>query len=334
MKVLFICNKREKYIIDLQKHLSKEKEVKILQINGFKLYKNEKEYEEFLPKGVLSFLNRMPKIKVFTKILNVKKIVSNKGKFDHIVLFYNNWTLKYLFPSLLKNSKSVSFYFDSFPQIKNNKNLFQKANSLIFSDSILKKEFEKLYQNEFAKKSFICHKGVEFKNIESKEKKSVYCDIKEVKDIKEFVNSLNKEFFYTFPMIGESFERRKELKEILEEKSELNYQISNSFLSKKENLSLIANSKFVIALTNPRYSQTIQHSLYLKKICIIYEKFINFFDEKEFHFVTIKKSKELSNISERVKEYEVYKDKNAENIYALFSFENIVKNCKKILERG
>jgi len=335
METLFVCNKREKYIANLQKHLSKEnKKVKILQINGFKLYENEKDYKEIPPRGFSALLNKIPKLKVLSKIAHIKNILS-KNEYENIVFFYNDWTIKYLLPSLLKSSKKLFFHIDSPSQFKGLKEAFKKANALIFSDPQTKEEFEKIYKREFLEKSFICRKGVEFKpvkTVKNEEKKGIYCDILAVKNIKEFVNSLDKNSFYIFPMLKESFERRKELKEILKE-SGLNYKISNSFLTEEENLSLIANSEFIIALTDPKYSQTIQHALYLKKICIIYENFTKFFDEKEFHFVTIKKLKELGKIRERIGEYEKYKNENAKNVYALFSFENIVKTCEKILEK-
>jgi len=293
MKILFLCNKREPFIKELMKNLQKENmEVLTLQINGFKLYEDEKSFTELNPKTPFDFLQNVPKLKVISKIAKIKKAFRLLDDFEYIILFYNNWTLGFITPSLKQRGKKI------------------------LSHSL-------------------CPKGIDFIETDIKEKDQIYCDIRAVEDTKEFIKEISKfkkESLFVFPMIGESLQRRIAITKMLKN-SDINYKIPKGFISQKENISMIASSKAVIALCDPNNSKTIQYALYSKKIPLIYRKFFNFFDQKEFHFVTISNTKELSAVIEKTDDNKEYKDQNRFNVYKYFAWENSIKKCKEILEK-
>ncbi len=329
MKYLLICNKTDSFIRDLFQALNEEGfESSIFQINGFKLI-SQKESKNLNPKTLLNFLKNTPKLKVLWKILAIKEVLENL-QFTHAILFFYNWTLK-LPISSLKKDKKFSFYLDN--PIKIDTNILKKSQKIILTSNCDIESFKKLYKDDFSNKTISIPKIVDFESLtkikESTKQNRIYCDIQDIDDIEEFIKKLeNLEYEFLFPLIGESFERREKIKSILKN-SQINYKLFNSFLSLEENFRLILSSKSVIALSNPKYSNIIQLSLFANKIPLIFEKYLCFFSKNKFHFATI------NNINNVIEKLFLHKPENTNRIKSIeeFSKKAVIKQLMGALEK-
>ncbi len=331
MKYLLICNKTDPFIRDLFQALNEKGfESSIFQINGFKLI-SQKESKNLNPKTLLNFLKNTPKLKVFWKILAIKDILDNL-QFTHAILFFYNWTLK-LPISFLKKDRKFSFYLDN--PIKIDTNVLKKSQKIILTSNCDIESFKKLHKEDFSNKIISIPKIVDFESLtkikESVKQNRIYCNIQDIDDIEKFIKKLeNLEYYeFIFPLIGESFERREKIKSILKN-SQINYKLFNNFLSLEENFRLILSSKSVIALSNPKYSNIIQLSLFANKTPLIFEKYLCFFSKNKFHFATI------NNTSEIVEKINIKNIKNENRFKSIeeFSKKAVVKKLTGALERG
>ncbi len=331
MKYLFICNKTEPFIKELQKALLAEKiECDILQINGMKLIK-EKTSKNLQIKTPFNFLSNIPKLKVIHKIASIKKAIESLGDFDHIIFFFYNWSTPYIFKTALKQGK-VSFYLSDFTKI--NRDILKKTKKVLFLDPKDSQTFKKFYQKNFSDKADVLYKIIDFssfENIQTKTKqKRIYCDIREVENLEKFFEIIKKlDFEFIFPLIGESFERREKINKILHN-SNIKYQIFNTFLSPKENYSLILSSKIVLALSNPKYSNTIPLSLFGNKRCLIFEKYLYFFSKNKFHFATINQIEQIERVLENIENN--YKTEDKQRAIKEFAPKYVAKRAIRLLE--
>ncbi len=318
MKYLLICNKTDPFIRDLFQALNEKGfESSIFQINGFKLI-SQKKSKNLNPKTSLNFLKNTPKLKVFWKIFAIKEILHNL-QFDHVIFFFYNWTLK-LPISSLKKDKKFSFYLDN--PIKIDTNILKKSQKIILTSNCDIESFKKLYKKDFSNKTISIPKIVNFDSLtkikESIKQNRIYCDIQDIDNVEDFVKKIeNLEYEFIFPLVGESFERREKIKSILKN-SKINYKLFNNFLSLEENFRLILSSKKVIALSNPKYLNIIQLSLFANKIPLVFEKYLCFFSKNKFHFDTINNTNDTTeklflnkteNTTNRVKSIEEFSKK-------------------------
>ncbi len=336
MRYLFICNRFDPFIKELQEALIKKgAEITVLQINGLKVFKNLQK-EELQIKTPVDFLKDIPKLKVIHKIFSLNKaIFSFEGFFDHIVLFFYDWRVGFLLPSIEKKSKKVSLYLNRGYNI--DKKILHKIDNLIVTDNITAESFKKNLDENFSKKLKILPKIVNFDRIkEIKNKsvtKSIYCDIREVEKIEDFIKSIeNLNYEFIFPLIGEPLERRRKI-EIILNKSTISYKIPKGFISFEKNYELIANSEAVIAFCNPQNSDTIQLSLFANKFILILGKYFSFFSKNKFHFVTIHNMGEIGNYFKEINKLNKFSKTNKNEAIKEFSSKEIANKFIKILEK-
>ncbi len=294
MKLLFICDKIDSTLKSRVDQLAdKDIEVHVLELPSLALYKNwEKEVLE--PKTPIDFLNIGRRFQKFSKTLQYKKLFDSLDDYEGVNIYKSTTISAPHIDSIKKIAKSYFITIND-EQIEKNRQIvktFDNSCCILFNNSSDLTKFEKDFG--YDEKTLIARDGATLMSVidnlknEKVEKfrnylnldshKSVtYCYLGKsldmqfafIDDLLKLPASLLRENTFIFDPSDSSLVDKERLIEYLNDKK-FDFLLPDSQLTDEQKAVLLAISKNSIILPNPKNSNTLYSSLYIKNHLYFY----------------------------------------------------------------
>jgi len=326
MQILIIANNKIVFGRELRNELLlRGFHVSLLDFQTLELIddKNNKNYKYY---NMFKWLNRIPKLRMFFRMILIGKILS-ENNYDIINIHFSRWYYLLIIKVLLKRKYIITIYGSDFYRTskiikKIKKALYKYAKAITFTNPLTMKSFVKFY-DDFEEKSYVCRFGLKtleyidkIRNINKRELKNkagfnkdkiiVTCGYnstieqqheKIIENILKLPLEIRKKIQFIFPMTYGDDVNKEKIKNILRE-ANLDYIVLEEFLYGEENaLIKLASDIMINLLKTDSFSGSMQEYLYANNIVITGSWLpYNVLDEAGIQHVKIDNIDELSQV--------------------------------------